>query len=55
MIQFTPSITAAGPAPAVELDTAQLDQIIGVKTFALTPVGLGSPLDGVLQPISDPQ
>jgi hypothetical protein len=25
------------------------------KTFTLTPVGLGSPLDGILQPISDPQ
>jgi len=25
------TVTAAGPAPAVELDTAQLDQIIGVK------------------------
>jgi hypothetical protein len=25
------------------------------KTFTLTPAGLGSPLDGILQPISDPQ
>jgi len=25
------------------------------KTFTLTPVGLGSPRDGILQPISDPQ
>ncbi|MET4492118.1 hypothetical protein [Bradyrhizobium sp. LA7.1] len=25
------------------------------KTFTLTPVALGSPLDGILQPISDPQ
>jgi hypothetical protein len=24
-------------------------------TFALTPTGLGSPLDGILEPISDPQ
>ena len=25
------------------------------KTFTLTPAGLGSALDGILQPISDPQ
>ena len=25
------------------------------KTFTLTPAGLGSTLDGILQPISDPQ
>ena len=24
-------------------------------TFTLTPAGLGSPMDGILQPISDPQ
>jgi hypothetical protein len=31
---FDPPATTAGPAPAVDLDTAQLDQIIGVKGTA---------------------
>jgi hypothetical protein len=32
---FEPSATTAGPAPAVDLDTAKLDQIIGVKGTAV--------------------
>jgi hypothetical protein len=31
------------------------DVTLSGKTFTLTPAGLGSPLDGILQPISDPQ
>ena len=31
---FDPPMTTAGPAPAVDLDTAKLDQIIGVKGTA---------------------
>jgi hypothetical protein len=37
---FDPSATTAGPAPAVDLDTAKLDQIMGVK---------GNPIGGVYQ------
>ncbi len=37
---FDPPATTAGPAPAVDLDTAKLDQIIGVK---------GTPVGGVYQ------
>jgi hypothetical protein len=37
---FDPPGTTAGPAPAVDLDTAKLDQIIGVK---------GTPVGGVYQ------
>lgn len=32
---FDPPMTTAGPTPAVDLDTAQLDQIIGVKGTAV--------------------
>jgi hypothetical protein len=31
------------------------DVAVSGKTFILTPAGLGSPMDGILQPISDPQ
>jgi hypothetical protein len=37
---FDPPATTAGPAPAVDLDTAKLDQIMGVK---------GNPIGGVYQ------
>ena len=37
---FDPPATTAGPAPAIDLDTAKLDQIIGVK---------GTPAGGVYQ------
>ncbi|OAF07739.1 hypothetical protein AYJ54_16670 [Bradyrhizobium centrolobii] len=38
-----------------EPDDGCYDVALSGKTFTLTPTGLGSPLDGILQPISDPQ
>ena len=38
-----------------ETDDGCYDVALSGKTFTLTPAGLGSPLDGILQPISDPQ
>jgi hypothetical protein len=38
-----------------EPDDGCYDVALSGKTFILTPAGLGSPLDGILQPISDPQ
>ena len=38
-----------------EPDDGCYDVALSGKTLTLTPVGLGSPLDGILQPISDPQ
>jgi hypothetical protein len=38
-----------------EPDDGCYDVALSGKTFTLTPAGLGSPLDGILQPISDPQ
>ena len=38
-----------------EPDDGCYDVALSGKTFTLTPDGLGSALDGVLQPISDPQ
>ena len=38
-----------------ESDDGCYDVALSGKTFTLTPAGLGSPLDGILQPISDPQ
>jgi hypothetical protein len=37
-----------------EPDDGCYDVALSGKTFTLTPAGLGSPLDGILQPISDP-
>jgi len=38
-----------------EPDDGCYDAAFSGKTFTLTPAGLGSTLDGILQPISDPQ
>ena len=38
-----------------EPDDGCYDVVLSGKTLTLTPAGLGSPLDGILQPISDPQ
>jgi hypothetical protein len=38
-----------------EPDDGCYDVALSGKTFTLTPVGLGSALDGILQPISDPE
>ena len=38
-----------------ETDDGCYDVALSGKTFTLTPAGLGSPLDGILQPIFDPQ
>ena len=38
-----------------EPDDGCYDASFSGKTFTLTPAGLGSALDGILQPISDPQ
>ncbi len=38
-----------------ESDDGCYDVTLSGNTFTLTPAGLGSPLDGILQPISDPQ
>jgi hypothetical protein len=38
-----------------EPDDGCYDVTLSGKTFTLAPAGLGSPLDGILQPISDPQ
>ena len=38
-----------------EPDDGCYEVTLSGKTFTLTPAGLGSPLDGILQPISDPQ
>jgi hypothetical protein len=38
-----------------EPDDGCYDVALSGKTFLLTPAGLGSPLDGILQPISDPK
>jgi hypothetical protein len=38
-----------------EPDDGCYDVALSGQTFTLTPAGLGSPLDGILQPISDPQ
>ena len=38
-----------------ETDDGCYDVALSGKTFTLTPAGLGSSLDGMLQPISDPQ
>jgi hypothetical protein len=38
-----------------ETDDGCYDVALSGKTFTLTPAGLGSSLDGILQPISDPQ
>jgi hypothetical protein len=38
-----------------ETDDGCYDVVLSGKTFTLTPAGLGSSLDGILQPISDPQ
>jgi hypothetical protein len=38
-----------------EPDDGCYDVTLSGKTFTLTSAGLGSPLDGILQPISDPQ
>jgi hypothetical protein len=37
-----------------ETDDGCYDVAVSGKTFTLTPAGLGSSLDGILQPISDP-
>jgi hypothetical protein len=37
-----------------EPDDGCYDVALSGETFTLTPAGLGSPLDGILQPISDP-
>ena len=38
-----------------EPDDGCYDVGLSGRTFTLTPAGLGSPLDGILQPISDPR
>ena len=38
-----------------EPDDGCYDVALSGKTFTLTPAGLGSPLDGIIEPISDPQ
>jgi hypothetical protein len=38
-----------------EPDDGCYDVALSGKTFTLTPAGLGSSLEGILQPISDPQ
>src|SRR5262252_10496215 len=38
-----------------EPDDGCYDVTLSGKTFTLTSAGLGSPFDGILQPISDPQ
>jgi hypothetical protein len=38
-----------------EPDDGCYDVTLAGKTFTLTPAGLGSPLDGILQTVSDPQ
>ncbi len=38
-----------------EPDDGCYDVALSGKTFTLTPTGLGSAVDGILQPISDPQ
>jgi len=38
-----------------EPDDGCYDVALSGKTLTLTPAGLGSPLDGILQPISDPR
>jgi hypothetical protein len=38
-----------------ERDDGCYDVALSGKTFTLTPAGLGSALDGILEPISDPQ
>jgi hypothetical protein len=38
-----------------ETDDGCYDVVLSGKTFTLTPAGLGSSLDGILQPVSDPQ
>lgn len=38
-----------------ETDDGCYDVALSGKTFTLTPAGLGSSLDGILRPISDPQ
>jgi len=38
-----------------EPDDGCYDVALSGKTFTLTPAGLGSSMDGILQPISDPQ
>ena len=38
-----------------EPDDGCYDVALSGKTFTLTPAGLGSSLDGILQPISDPK
>jgi hypothetical protein len=38
-----------------EPDDGCYDVALSGRTFTLTPAGLGSALDGILQPISDPQ
>jgi hypothetical protein len=38
-----------------EQDDGCYDVALSGKTFTLTPVGLGSSVDGILQPISDPK
>ena len=39
----------------LEPDDGCYDVALSGKTFTLTPIGLGSSVDGVLQPISDPR
>ena len=39
----------------LEPDDGCYDVALSGKTFTLTPIGLGSSVDGVLQPISDPK
>jgi len=38
-----------------EPDDGCYDVALSGETFTLTPAGLGSPLDGVVEPISDPE
>ena len=38
-----------------EPDDGCYDVALSGETFTLTPAGLGSPLDGVIEPMSDPQ
>jgi hypothetical protein len=38
-----------------ERDDGCYDVALSGQTFTLTPAGLGSPMDGILQPISDPK
>ena len=38
-----------------ETDDGCYDVALSGETFTLTPAGLGSPLDGIIEPISDPQ